>query len=549
MPRLPTYQPGSVEAAPMPGVRQAANASADMFFNDGGAGAASKVMFAIADIADKETLKIDEARVQDKYAQLARAGNESIYGKEGVTTRLGANAIGVADKWLVDFDKTASSLTEDMTPRQKAMFAKYSTALRRGFHDNALRHETGQVRAYEDESYKNLIGTSMESAAANPRDGLMIGMQTGIAIEAMRKRPEYAGASPEVKATMERDLRAGFHAAVIQRSIQLEDVEYANEYFDSVKEEIPLKFRSKIEGELKPVTDFANGKALALEVERKIASGEMSVTEGERYIIEKSKTKDAASVAQSIMREMQDAARREADTVTGSLIEKFEMRPSHGTMNTIMGTPEFRAMTPDKRASVLKYMRSELEQADDRSRARRNEQYRSPQNYSRFLEILESPQFSGKSREELFALQPELGPDLTRQLLAEHKSQQGTAAKFQIDKDLLNEAMPASVAKDKDKTNAFRGIVESELQRWKMQNPGKVPTLDEQKQIARSANTEYIDIGRVWNSSGERYKLENDPTAVPKDFYNESKAWAARQGKNLTDAEILAAWRKMKGAQ
>ena len=533
----------------MPAVRQAANATAEMMFNDGGAGAASKLMFAVADIADKEVMKMDEARVQDKYTQLARAGNESIYGKDGVTTRLGANAVGVADKWLMDFDKTAGSLTEDMTPRQKAMFSKYSSALRRGFHDNALRHETGQMRAYEDESYKNLIGTSMESAAANPRDGLMIGMQTGIAIEAMRKRPEYSGASPEVKASMEQDLRAGFHASVIQRSIQLEDVAYANEYFDSVKGEIPLKIRSKIESELKPVTDFANGKALALEVEGKIASGEMSVTEGERYIIEKSKTKDAAGVAQSVMREMQDAARRDADKVTGTLVEQFEMRPSHGSMNNIVGSKEFRAMAPESRGKLLKYMRSELEQADDRGRARRNEQYRQPEVYGKFMDTLNDPAFASMSREEIMAKRPELGPELTTRLLAEHKGMTTTAARFQIDKDLLTEAIPKELLKtdNKDKLNAFKGIVESELAQWKANNPGKVPSLDEQKRIAQSANAEFVVVDKTLWFDGSSKAYEFKP--MPSDFRAEASKRMREKGMPVTESALMELWSKQKGAR
>ena len=549
MPRLPTYQPGSVEAAPMPGVRQSSIASPDMFFNDGGAGQISKIAGQWVDIAAKQMERVDEARVQEKYTQLAKATNESVYGQGGVVSQQGSSAVGVADKWTVDFDKSAEQLGTDLTPRQQQLFAKYSQGLKRGMYDSVLRHESNQVRAYQDDSYKNLLTTAMYTAGASYRDGTLINMQVGIAEEAMRKRPEYLGASADVKANMEKNLRAGFHSAIVGRAIETGEVGYANEYFDSVKGEIPLGIRSKIEKELKPVTDFANGKALALEVEGKIASGEMSVTEGERYIIEKSKTKDAAGVAQSVMREMQDAARRDADKVTGTLVEQFEMRPSHGSMNKIVGSKEFRNMEPESRGKLLKYMRSELEQADDRGRARRNEQYRQPEVYGKFMDTLNDPAFASMSREEIMAKRPELGPELTTRLLAEHKGMTTTAARFQIDKDLLTEAIPKELLKtdNKDKLNAFKGIVESELAQWKANNPGKVPSLDEQKRIAQSANAEFVVVDKTFWFDGSSKAYEFKP--MPSDFRAEASKRMREKGMPVTESALMELWSKQKGAR
>jgi len=519
--------------------------------NDGGAGMIGKGLQqagnALFEIQAKEQEKVDEARIQEKYSILTKSVNESIYGKAGVTSALGSAAVGVADKWDVDFAKISGEIAADLTPRQQQMFNKYAQTLRRGAYDNVLRHESAQVKAYEDQSYKELIENSMDGAATAYRDGTMIGIQTGIAIDAMRKRPEYAGASADVKAGMERDLRAGFHFAVVNQAITAGDTAYANEYFDSVRKDMPLKVRSQVEKMLKPATDFAEGRDLALGVHDKIAKGEMTVSEGERYILEKAKTKESAAVAQSTMREMYDAQRREADKLSGSFVEKFEMRPTRGTMNQIIGTREFQQMEPEKRAGLLKYMRSEVEQADDKFRSRQNEA--TPDKFMRYMEILEDPKFAVMDPNEIRAKQPELGRELTTKLLAAQKELKSTAGKFQIDKDLLNAAIPPDLLKssNKDKLNAFRGIVESELQQWKIQNPGKVPTLEEQKVIARSANQEYIVIKNWWpDSTVGLYDVKPGSNAVPKDFYEWSVKEAKARGKNITDDDILKAWQKQK---
>lgn len=551
MPKIPTYGTDLIDEQALPGVRQSSVASQETFADKGlatlGAGL-SKAGADMLDIATKERAKIDEARVQEKYTLLSKAGNESLYGNNGATRLIGASAVGVADKWRVDFDKTAEKLIEDLTPNQKQMFGKYALTLKRGMYDNVLRHESAQMVAYQDQSYKELVSTAIDTAASSYRDGTLIGIQAGIAVDAMRKRPEYIGASADVRAGMEKELRAGVHSAVIDRAIQQNDTAYASEYFGAVKDDIPLKYRSKIEAHLKPATDFAEGRALALEVQDKIAKGDMTVSQGERYMMEKAKTKEAFSVAESMMREAQDAQKREANKVAGGMLEKFELAPTRSTMNKVMASPEYRNMEPEARAHMLKYMRSEIEQGDVRARTLANMQ--TPEKLIEYGEAASNPALATMTEAEIRGkYQTKLGKDLANKLVAAAKEAKTTAGKFQIDKDLLNEAIPKTLLQPqhKDQLNAFRGIVESTLQEWKLKNPGKTPTLEEQKQIARSANAEYIEIGRVWNSNVKSYEVKPDMRAVPKDFYDQSKAWARQNGKALTDEQILQAWQKQKG--
>lgn len=497
-------------------------------------------------VANKELEKINDARMHEKYSILSKAMNESIYGEKGVMTLQGSQAVGAADKWTGEFDRISSEVTKDLNPAQRQAFERYRLSLQTGGYSTVMRHEAGQAKVYQDASYKNLVTTSLETAGLNYTDTPMVGMQTEIALEAMRKRPEYVGASADVKATMEKGLRGSFHAQVIESALTAKNTAFANQYFEQAKGEMPLDLKNKVEARLRPATDFEDGRALALEVQDKIKKGELTLSDAETYMIGKAKSKDALGVAQSVMREVQDAQKRDAARQSGTLVEKFERAPTRATFNSILGSPEFQKMEPEVRANLTKYFRSELEQADDRFRARRNEKFQSPEAFSKFQETLDDPRFASMERGEIFALQTTIGPALTGKLLAEQKALKGGAQRFQIDKDLLNEAIPKSLlaTSNKDKLNAFRGIVESNLAEWKSKNPGKVPTLEEQKQIASSANAEYVSVGLFWDSKKPAYEAVSDVSAVPKNFYNEAKAWAAKSGKTVTDKDILQMWTK-----
>ena len=485
----------------------------------------------------------------------AGGGNDSIYGDAGVARLAGQAAVGAADKWAGDFGQVVETIAGDLTPRQQSLFRKHAGTLQRGFYDNVLRHESQQVAQFKDDAYKNLIAVAQDTAGTSYRDGQLVGMQTGIAIDALRRRPEYIGASADVRATLEQNLRASFSATVIEAALTKGDTAFAGEYFASVSKDMPLAVRSKIEARLKPATDFEEGRTLALATLDKIATGALTVADAERELASKAKSKESMAVAQSVMREMQDAQKRQAAHASGSFIEKFENAPTRGTILAIQRDAGFQKLEPEDRARLVKYMRAEVEQQDDRARARRNEAFRSPEAFAKFLDVMESPDFAKRTRQELYALRTELGPELTGKLLVEHKAAQSAQAsaiekgnRFQIDRDLLNEALPREVAKDKDKERAFRGVVESELSRWKASNPGKVPTLDEQKAIARSASAEWIEIGRIWNSTVPRYAAEGKPDvrAVPRDFYDQSREWAKANGRPIpTDDQILAAWQKV----
>lgn len=498
-------------------------------------------------VAAKEIEEADTARLEQQYTKLSRRVDASLYADGGVMGLSGSQAVGAADKWAADYDKVSAELSAELHPRQSQRFQKIVQTAKRTYYDNVMRHEFRQAQSYKDETNKAVLDQALESAGNNYRDGETVNLQFGVAQDAMKTRPEYAGASAEVRKRMDAALEGSFHAQVVKSALDAGDTAYASDWFNENKSRIPLDMRGKVERQLKPATDFAEGKEIASEAQKRIAAGESPVAV-ETWMAEKARSKDAHGIAQGMMREYQDAQRRQDAHVQGGFLERFETAPSHKTFTAIMGDRGFQSMEPESRGKLVKYMRAELEQAGDKARARQNDRYRSPEAFGKFIDTLDAPNFAGMSRQEIYNLRPEIGPELTTKLLAEHKAASGTAARFQIDKDLLNEAVPKELlAKgNKDKLNAYHGIVETELIKWKQDNPGKLPTLDEQKKIARAANAEYVVAGRVWGTNAVKaYDLK----PMPDDFRAGAIAEYAKRGKPApTPAQLLELWAKQKGS-
>jgi hypothetical protein len=502
----------------------------------------------LAQAAADEIASVDNARIQEQYSLLSKAANESLYGEAGVMQLQGKQAAGAAVKWNGDFDKIAGQLSEGLIPRQREKFTALVESTRRGMYNNVLRHEATQARLYKDEAYKALLAGGLETVGLNYRDGDMFALQHDIARQAMLQRPEYQRADAKGREIQDAELRGSFHAQVVNAALADNNTEFADAWYKANRDNIPLEQRGVLEKHLKPATDFAAGKQLALTAMERIAKGEPPAAV-ERELAEKAATPQAWNIAQGMLREQQDAAQRQAAQASGAMLERFELAPSHKTLNALLGDRAFQALEPETRGNLVKYMRAELEQADDRARARRNDQFRSPEAFQTFLDTLESPQFGALSRQEIYNLRPVIGPELTTKLLGEHKAVQGQAGRFQIDRKLIDDAIPkALLAKgNQDKENHFRGIVAASLIDWKARNPGKTPTPDEQMEIIGGASREYVVAGRLWGTNTVKaYELK----PMPDDF--RQQAISAHRQRGLpppTQAELMRLWSQQKDAR
>ena len=102
------------------------------------------------------------------------------------------------------------------------------------------------------------------------------------------------------------------------------------------------------------------------------------------------------------------------------------------------------------------------------------------------------------------------------------------AGKFKISSVLIKANKPKSASGNKDRDAAYAGFVESQLAEWKEQNPGKIPTRQEQVEIVQSASEEYVAVDKGWFSrdvTEEAYRMDDFSKAYPKRYDGILKGW------------------------
>lgn len=533
MPRVPTYDGARVSVSPAPTANLNATGPADAF--GGNLGRDLRAGMEIYLSARKEA---DVARVFESITELHRAADDLLYGDKGLlATRTRAQAVGAAKQWAGDFEKIEGTIRDRLTPEQQVMFQKQAETTRSAYYKKAQRHEFEQTAAWRNDVYTAGIRQVADTVKRNYDDPQIVGMQIGRALEALRQRPEYLAANgPDgavIRAQMEVEVEGDLHSQVVQSALNAGNTALAGQWLKDNEDRIPQKQLEALRQRLKPASDFAAGKLLASEAMTRIDSG-VGAEKVERWMIEKAETREALSVAQSMMREQQDAKRRAADEQVGVFIEAFEKSPVRATMNRMSGDPAFHALPADTRARLLKYMRSEIEQGDRNAR----ERFDSPEHLAAMLEVRENPMFAQMTRPEIIALTPKIGRTYVATLLSEHSRINTEAGRFKINPDLINDAMPksalGSTPASREMAAAYRGAVYKALMDWKAKNPGKVPSDEEQIAIARAGNAEYVRIGKLMNSNVRAYEAREGD--IPKEFFDRMSA------KGATEKEIAAAW-------
>lgn len=508
----------------------------------------------VSEVFQREQEKADAVQIQSADRQLAEWELTAIHDpQQGALNRRGKDAFGLPDTLPSDFDQAAAKIAEGLsTPRQKAAFERLANARRESVLRQVNRHVSGELASYAEAENKAYLESSVSAAVANYQDPERVATESMRARNAILAHAKITGEPAELTQQRIAQAESTLHGAIVSRILDADPLA-AQDYFEANKDKLTGADQAKLEKLLRPATEFEGGRQLATAAWQMRQEGR-SETEVQAYLADNAKSKGQFDTAESFMRQFDQAERAEDANRRGTLLEQFSRAPNRATMNQILGSREYREMGDEARGQLSEYMRGQVRIEENRADEGRGKRYSSPEAFATFIDTLESPEFATMTRQQIYALQPKIGPQLVTKLLAEQKGMIGAAQRFQIDRDLLNEAVPEDLLKPKNKAelNAYRGIVEATLSDWKAAHPGKTPTLEEQKAIARSAQTEYVALSEGWFGGDKTlpaYKVTADMQAVPKDFVDGLRATAARRGMELTDDQILAAWARQKGAR
>lgn len=510
--------------------------------------APAKVFSGLAQMAEQEADRLADASADDALNKLREKRLELTNAPDkGFAHIKGGGVIQrpVTDEYPALLKNEIEGLGANLNGAARTKFNQRAAGELNAFKGDVYRHVAQQTDSFYESTFQSSVAVGVKEAASGLERVNEALNRTKTAVEKEMERRGLTDANEQ--AVFRQQYEGAIHAAAIDGMIDRGDVAGASTYLQVNKAGMSQQQVDKLEPIVKRQTDFVFGTTLATE------AAKMPPKEAQAYLVKETKgNKGAWEAAQAALTQFEQATQMADRQAKGGLIVQFSDAPSFVTAAKIEASKPFAELSPAAQGELKEYMRHQAQaQADharslsDHAETRARQRWdENPEALATFYQLAEMPDIGAMSTQQIYSYAPAIGPKLTQTLEAVRREKAGSANRFQLDKDLLNEAIPKDLLASgkKDQLNAYKGIVERNLQNWKLQNPGKVPSLEEQTRIARSANQDYTVIGGGWfggNTDTKGYAIKPDMKAVPKDFYDGAKAWAAKNKKPLTDQQIL----------
>lgn len=513
----------------------------------------------VVDIATREIKRIDDLKASDAETELMRKElelGEQYKGVKGGDVLKPEFHKGYKERYEDSVKQIESTLS---TPAQKARFQELAKRRSVGFDASRITYAMGEAEQFEKIQHGSRIQVLTDTAAAqyaNPE--VIASTATQLDNEIVKWGISRGMTDPAVAQAYAREVKGNFYSALIEKALVDNDTTTANSLYAASKGLLSTEQSKSISNQLKVGNDFKEGQTLAIAAQKMVQEG-ASAAEVELFVANAS-SPGAYSAAQTIYGNLQQANKQAQDEAFGGVLEMYHQSGSNGKAKAkVLGSREYAKLSPDQRVKVIDYLEADVQQdktqaradiqfgwaSEDRKEAKvtkaREKKYNSDAAMATFAQAIMDPNLKDKTRAEIWSLAPEIGVANVGKILTEHKSVNEDAKPLTMDKDLLEAAKPSELKKDSKtaKGDAYDGFAKAALMDWQANNPGKKPTLEEQKAILRSANSEYNLPGRAWGTN--TYKVYEEVPEKRSAEAAEKRAIiqaAAAKGKNLTAAEV-----------
>lgn len=525
----------------------------------------------ITTLANREIARLDDLKASDAETALMRTELE--LGEQYKSVK-GGDVLkpefhdGFKQKYGDTVKQIESTLS---TPAQKARFQELAKRRSVGFDASRISYAMGQAEVFEKNQHASRIQVLTDTAAAQYANPDVIA-STALQLESeiVKWGVRQGMSDPTIAAAYAKQVKGDFYSALIDKALVDNDTTTANSLYAATKGFLSTDQSRAISNQLKVGNDFNEGQTLAVKAQAMLAEGKTQA-EVELFVATAS-TPGAYNAAQTIFTNLQQANQKAQAEAFGGVLEMYHQSGSNGQAKAkVLGSSEYRKLSPEQRVKVIDYLEADVQQdkqqaradiqfgwsAENQAEARANrreannekakaKKFNSPEAMATFYKNIVDPNLKDKSRSEIYALLPDIGISNVEKILTEQKYLSTEAKPLKLDDDILNAAMPSDLKKDKKaaQVDAYQGFVKSALLDWQANNPGKKPTLEEQKAIARSANSEYTLPGSLYGTN--TYKVYD---AVPEKRADEAKTKrdiiqaAAARGKTLTPDQVEKAYR------
>lgn len=228
MPRIPTYDGPQIASrpisAPTVGGQGPDNSGLIQGFNRLGS--------TVADFAQNERRKADEAAIRDADTQLQKWQLDAMFNNQGgVYTKKGSNALDVTNQTMDQFEAAQAKIGEGLkTDTQRTAYNELVSRRRMSLDADLNRYEFGERQRYYDEVDAGQLETAMQGAALYYNEPDKIAQYQAQMAGVLASQAQRKGLPPEAAQAQLLKANSSMSTAVISRMVA--DNPYtAREYF------------------------------------------------------------------------------------------------------------------------------------------------------------------------------------------------------------------------------------------------------------------------------------------------------------------------------
>lgn len=350
MPRVPTVDGPSAEAAPLPGARYAASPAA-------GAGALQQAgrLNEVAQAAQQWAVQRQnqddinaawraETALKDSYLQF----EQDELGKQGV------NASGATQRAQQWWQQNTQKFAEGLTERQQYAYLRNVTALRQSSADALMRHERVQSNVAMAESAQARVGSAINMAVGDPTNQERLANSRREIVEAVNITGALAGMPEEAKAAKLQEMLSLMHRGVVMQLADT-DPDAAKAYYYGNKKEMT----ASVALDLEKVVERSGRLQKAQTAADDIMGRGMSLPDAMSYIEKTYSGEDEVAIKNEVSHRWTVQKQGEADIVTKAYGRAL-LSVAQGRR---VASEDWSAMDPTHQAAILERQRAEQKRA------------------------------------------------------------------------------------------------------------------------------------------------------------------------------------------
>lgn len=520
----------------------------------------------INDSVDTYLDQTAELHARDAAIQLKRKQNELTIGENGYAQLRNGAATeeGVLQKYQELHRQAQEQLSAGLNSRARAKFGRMAEDAAVDFQAGVLTHIMREDLNHRGEVYKAQVAVIGETMGLNFNNPDVIKREMAAIDATVADYVHKNGIKdPSLRERMLQDARGTGHQQVVGGYLEAGDAKAAEQYFNSVRQEMTPEMAKSVHNMLKPQVANQVGREVAGELFKMHLEGKSEGEIFERKLqLTDGKSKEVLSVADSIYNDQVKARNADRVNQSGDILLSFW----NGEQGSGFGDPRLREIdSADPTFGVQ--IREKMEAITKRRRieadANRAKEADSPNNMALYAEVVESIRNGNETPQSIAQYAGVFKDTDIKGLLKLQGSTENAAANYSIPTALINAGMPKS-ANSTERKAAYKGFVERKLQEWKDNNPGKTPTPAEERAIIESATEEHVEVGRIWNSKVDAFRAEQGktypkrlesmlPNASEDDliaaysFLQNIRARMTKDDPPVSDAQILMLWQERQG--